>query len=157
MAAPEPCESRRRSGSLASKHSLIMASKTENDSTVIPLLEEKVTLNIRDVEKSKTRITTVVEHHEAIVDALLRDEEIEIRRVAIGRVVFTAPVTRQDGDTMIIPVLSEEVVVEKRLVLKEELHVTRRCTAKPLKKAVMLRSERAEVERVSDPSSPPKS
>lgn len=40
-----------------------------------------------------------------------------------------APEIRTEGDVTIVPVLEEVLVVEKRLVLKEELHIRRRVAA----------------------------
>jgi stress response protein YsnF len=44
----------------------------------------------------------------------------------MGRIVETAPEIRTEGDVTILPVVEEVLVVEKRLVLKEELHIRRR-------------------------------
>ena len=54
------------------------------------------------------------------------EETVEVTRVPIDKVVETAPEIRTDGDVTIVPVLEEVLVVEKRLVLKEELHIRRR-------------------------------
>jgi stress response protein YsnF len=63
--------------------------------------------------------------------------------------------TRTEGETTIIPVMEEVLVVEKRLRLKEELHVTRRRTEHRDPQRVTLRSERVEVERTGpDMASP---
>jgi hypothetical protein len=49
-----------------------------------------------------------------------------IERVAVGR-VLDGPVTqRQEGDTLILPVIEEVLVCEKRMVLKEEVRITRK-------------------------------
>jgi uncharacterized protein (TIGR02271 family) len=57
---------------------------------------------------------------------------------------------RHVGDTMIIPLLEEVLVVEKRLMLKEELHVRKESVETHRPQRVMLRSEEAFVERVGD-------
>jgi stress response protein YsnF len=44
----------------------------------------------------------------------------------MGRMVETAPEIRTESDVTILPVVEEVLVVEKRLVLKEELHIRRR-------------------------------
>jgi stress response protein YsnF len=60
---------------------------------------------------------------------------------------------RQEGDTMIVPILEEVLVVEKRLMLKEELRITtmRRTASEP--QHFTLRSEEAIVERL-EPNRP---
>jgi len=59
-----------------------------------------------------------------------------------------APESRIEGDVMIVPVLEEVVVVKKQLVLKEELHITRRRIAERDSRTVTLRREEATVERI---------
>ena len=43
----------------------------------------------------------------------------------IDRQVDVAPKIRIEGDLTIVPVLEEILVVEKRLILKEEVHIRR--------------------------------
>ena len=49
---------------------------------------------------------------------------------------------------MIVPVVEEEIVVTKRLVLKEEIHLVKRRTKDRFVKEVELNRERAEVRRL---------
>ncbi|HZC01649.1 MAG TPA: DUF2382 domain-containing protein [Gammaproteobacteria bacterium] len=76
------------------------------------------------------------------------EEEVEVERVAINRIVDRPLPVRHEGDTIIVPLLEEVLVVEKRLVLKEELRITKRQhkTRKPQR--VTLRREEVRVERL---------
>ena len=56
------------------------------------------------------------------------------------------------GDVTIVPILEEVLVVEKRLLLKEELRITRHRTTNVTEVAVPLRKQRAEIERLKDES-----
>ncbi len=47
-----------------------------------------------------------------------------VRKVAVDRVLDEPALPRQEGDTMIYPVMEEVLVVQKRLILKEEIHIT---------------------------------
>lgn len=79
----------------------------------------------RDEATGRVRLVrTVREREEAIDEPLLRDE-VSVRRVPVGRRVDGPQENRYEGDTLIIPVMREELVVERRWVLVEELHVTR--------------------------------
>ena len=49
---------------------------------------------------------------------------------------------------IVIPVLEEVLVVEKRLVLKEEVHVRHTASGEEVEFPVTLRRQRAEIERV---------
>jgi uncharacterized protein (TIGR02271 family) len=70
-----------------------------------------------------------------------------VERVPVGRVVEAAPQVRSEGDTMVVPVLEEVLVVEKRLMLKEEVRITLRRVAETSQQRVTLRSEEVVVER----------
>jgi stress response protein YsnF len=52
-----------------------------------------------------------------------------------------------DGVT-IVPVVEELMVIDKRLMLKEELHIRRRVTKETVNFPVSLRKQRAIIERV---------
>jgi stress response protein YsnF len=54
---------------------------------------------------------------------------------------------RTEGGVTIIPVLEEVLVVEKRLVLKREIRISKRSTSETVKIPVSLRKQRADVER----------
>jgi uncharacterized protein (TIGR02271 family) len=74
-------------------------------------------------------------------------EEVEVERVAINRPIAEAVGPRQEGDTLIVPLLEEVLVVEKRLILREEVRITRRKVERRSTQSVVLRSEEATVER----------
>ena len=53
-------------------------------------------------------------------------EDCDVERVPIKRMIDQPAEVRQEGDTLIIPLMEEVLVVEKRLMLREELHIRRR-------------------------------
>jgi uncharacterized protein (TIGR02271 family) len=119
------------------------------ESLVVPVLEESLEVGKRAVETGRVRISKTVREREEVIDQPLMQEEVDVQRVPVNRVVDGPVPVRYEGETMIIPLLEEElVVVEKRLVLREELHVTRRRTEVRKPKTVTLRTEEATVERI---------
>ena len=58
-------------------------------------------------------------------DGFFRDD-CEVKRVPVRRLIDKPVEPRQEGDTWIVPLVEEVLVVEKRLLLREELHITRR-------------------------------
>ena len=96
------------------------------DHVTVPLTEEELTSRAREVERGRVVIHKRVETipHEASID--VGHDEVDVERVAVGRDLDEPPVVRHEGDTMIVPVVEEVLVVEKRLRLVEEIHVTRR-------------------------------
>jgi stress response protein YsnF len=57
------------------------------------------------------------------------------------------PSVRQEGDVTIIPVVEEILVVERRLVLKEEVHIRRIKTTERHQEQIKLRRQEATVSR----------
>jgi len=116
---------------------------------VIPLAEEIATVGKRQVVTGRVRVQTVTDAIEELVHADVQRETVEVTRVPIDRMVETTPEIRTEGDVTILPVVEEVLVVEKRLVLKEELHIRRRITTETAEVPVTLRKQRAIVERVA--------
>ncbi|HEX8062045.1 MAG TPA: YsnF/AvaK domain-containing protein [Allosphingosinicella sp.] len=113
----------------------------------IPLVEERLTVGKKRIESGRVKVRVAVDTREEIVPAELARDEVEVRRVPRNVAVTELPGVRLEGDTTIIPVVEEQLVVEKRLVLVEEIHVVRRTQTSVEQIPVTLRSERAEIER----------
>ena len=118
-----------------------------SETLVVPVIVEEPELQKRSVETGKVRITKVVHEREAVVDEPLLRDEVEVERVPIQRLVEEAIPVRYEGDTMIVSVMEEVLVVEKRLMLKEELHIRKRRVTRHQPQHVTLRREEARVER----------
>lgn len=80
----------------------------------------------RDEAAGRVRLTRIVRQREEVIDEPLLQDEVSVRRVPVGRTVDGPLESRYEGDTLVIPVMREELAVERRWVLVEELHVTRR-------------------------------
>jgi stress response protein YsnF len=114
---------------------------------IIPLVEETATVGKREVVTGRVRVQTVTDTVEELARADVQRETVEVTRVPIDRMIETAPEIRTEGDVTILPVVEEVLVVEKRLVLKEELHIRRRVETETVEVPVTLRKQRAVVER----------
>lgn len=88
--------------------------------------EEVLEPSKRSVEAGTIAIHKRVETVPAEIDVEVGRDEIAVERVPLNRPIDAMPSVRQEGDTMIIPVVEEVLVTEKRLVLREEVRVTRR-------------------------------
>ena len=121
----------------------------DNDTRVIPVIEETLDVQKRRVETGGVRITKVVHEREEIVDEPLFREEVSVERVALNRVVDGPVPIRYEGEVTIIPLVEEVLVVEKRLMLKEELRITRRRVAEHKPQQITLRREEVILERIT--------
>ena len=61
------------------------------------------------------------------------------------------PPPRQDGDTLVISVVEERLVIEKRLFVVEELRITRIAENQHVRIPETVRTMRATVERKPEP------
>jgi len=113
----------------------------------VPVVEEELEVGKRRVETSRVSVRTVPREREQLVEQPLESMEVEVERIAIGREIASAPDVRDDGEKLIIPVVEERLVVEKRLFLREEIHVHRRRTVTQFRQNVTLRSQEVVVER----------
>lgn len=123
----------------------------------IPVIEERLEVGTRVVETGRgVRIHKTVSEQPVTIDERLMRDEMEVRHVPVDRIVALeeAPATRYEGDTLVVPVLEEVLVVERRLRIKEELHITRVRHEEHYHDSVPLKAERVEVERFDDAEPP---
>ncbi len=120
---------------------------TPEEYAAIPLVEERLSVGKRSVESGRVRVrVTVEERQETVTEPLARDD-VQVERVPRNERLTDMPLVRLEGSTTIIPVVEELVVVEKALVLVEEIHVRRVTETETVEIPATVRSERATVER----------
>jgi uncharacterized protein (TIGR02271 family) len=122
----------------------------ESQTTSLPVIEEELRVGIRKDETGKLRIVKNVHEEDVIVSGPVYNEDVEIERVPLNQFVDAPPQVRHEGDTMIIPVVKEEVIVQTRLVLVEEVRITKRVTQRTVEKPVTLRKEEIVIEKRKD-------
>jgi stress response protein YsnF len=113
----------------------------------IPLHVEEVSVSRREIKKANVQVALITGSREQLIDEELTHVRVEIERVPIDRTVDVVPPIRQEGDITIIPVVEEIVVVERRLVLKEEVRVRRMSKKERHQETVVLRQQEAVVTR----------
>jgi stress response protein YsnF len=118
-----------------------------SDGASIPVIEERVKVAVRPAPAEHVRVRRRVVTEQAAVEVPLTTERIEVDHVPINRFVDHVPQTRQDGDTLIIPVVEE--VVEIRLRVREELHVRVIRERDVHRESVLLRRHEVEVARAT--------
>jgi uncharacterized protein (TIGR02271 family) len=125
----------------------------KTDETVMPLLAEEVAVSKQVVETGRVQVARVTHEREQLIDELLAHETVEIDRTPIGRQIDTMPSVREEGDTVVIPIVEEVLVIERRLLLKEEVRVRRVRSTQRHRESVTLRHHEAVVTRL--PVEPP--
>ncbi len=122
--------------------------------TRIPVVEERLEIGKRTLVTGKVLLEKQVQEYDEALDVPLAVRSYDIERVVLNRPVETAPGVRQEGETTIYPLVEEQLVLTTQLVLKEEVHVTRRDTERRDTRTVTLKREsmvvtREEVEAVA--------
>ena len=123
--------------------------KSASRETVIPLFEEEVNVAKRVVDTGRVQVSRVTHSYKHMVDELLRHEKVEVERVPMERPVDAMPPIRQEGDVTIVPVVEEVLKVERRLVLREEVHIRRIQQTERYQEEVTLRKQEALISRLA--------
>jgi len=122
----------------------------------IPVTEDVLVIDRKTVDVGKVTVSKTVDEHEAVITEPVIHEDVQIERRRVDREVSAGapPSVRIEGDTTVIPVLEEVLVVEKRLMLREEIRITRVRRESPAQQRATLRREQVRVERSPSPSTP---
>jgi stress response protein YsnF len=117
---------------------------------VIPLAEETARVSKREVETGHVRVAVTTETDTVVAREILRGRRIEVERVPVNRTLPDGeppPQSREEGDTLVIPVIEEVAVVVKRLVIREEVRLRFVTTETPFEQPVEVRHQKAAVEK----------
>jgi uncharacterized protein (TIGR02271 family) len=114
----------------------------------LPLLAENVTISRRSVAGDTVRAETVTRTRDRHIDEGLSHVRVEVERVPIGRPVTAVPPVREEGDTTILSVVEEMIVIERRFILKEEVRIRRVQVTERHRETVGLREQSVEISRV---------
>ena len=113
------------------------------------LLEIEERLNVgrvlREVDRALVSVRTGTTE-ETVTEPAWR-ETVSVHREPVNAVVTGVEDVRHEGNVTIVPMYEEVVVVERRLVLKERLHITLTREETRIPHTVVLRHQYVEVER----------
>ncbi len=112
-------------------------------------LEIQERLNVSRLLKEVDRATISVRTgttEESVTEPAWR-ETVNVHREAVDQVVTEVEDIRHDGNVTIVPMYEEVVVVERRLMLRERLHITISREETRIPHTVVLRHQYVEVER----------
>ena len=132
-----------------SHNELLSPAEMDVNALSIPIVEERLEVGKRVVTTGTVRLEKKVQEYETQLDETLAIRTFDIERIARNQVVEEAPGVRTEGDKTIYPVVEEQLVLTRQLVLKEEIHVTKRDSERHDTQAVILRREHVTVERSS--------
>lgn len=125
-------------------------------SRTVHVIEEQVHIQKHLVDQGGYRLSKKVSIRHETVDEPLVSRSVQIERHAVGRLLpsMESPPARREGTTLIFSVVEEVLVTEKRLMLKEEIHVTQTEATVHRPVNVALRSEEVLIEPLEPQASP---
>ncbi|MHB0857335.1 MAG: YsnF/AvaK domain-containing protein [Anaerolineae bacterium] len=118
------------------------------EQVVIPVVSEQLKVGRRTTETGRVRLTKLVHEEEQVIDEPIVRDEVVVERVPANRPLKQPMETHYDGDTLVIPVLEEVLIVRKQLMLKEEIHIVKRRTTTSEPQRVAVRQEQVRVEKL---------
>ncbi len=120
------------------------AGESEN----LQVIEERLSVGKRRRSTGSVQVGIRTEVVDAVAEAELDRYQVEVTRVPVGRVVDAMPMARSEGDTTIIPIVEERLVVVRRLFVVEELRIRHVIEREATREQVALRRQRVVVERL---------
>lgn len=144
----EPIQNSNQTNSVQQNLSAIDARSNERGEIVVPLVAEEIQIGKKTVETGGVRVHKTVREDVQRIDEPIIREHLDVERVEINQFVEAAPAIRYEGDVMIVPVLEEVVVTQKRLLLREEIRLTKRREEIANVQEITLRREEISLEKI---------
>lgn len=118
-----------------------------NGNQTFPVIEEMPVIEKRKVETASIKIRKKVTESPQVLEESLAKEEFLIDRVPINEVRDEPLQMRTEGDITIIPVQEEVLVVQKKIMVREEIRIRKVRTEHSEKVTVSLRKEEVQIDR----------
>lgn len=113
---------------------------------ITPVAREEISVQKRMRPLRRVRVRKRVVESHTPVELVSAREDVEVERVPVGKLVDVVPEVRVEGATTIVPVVEETVVVEKRILVREEIRITKRRTERIRRVDVPIKQEVVNVE-----------
>jgi uncharacterized protein (TIGR02271 family) len=141
-------EERERAEQEQAKKEQVTQEVGKTESTVIPVVQEQAHIYKEEVASAKVHVHTNVTEVEKNLEVPLVSESYEVKRVPMDQLIDEHPPIREEGGHLIIPVVQEVLVVQKRLKLVEEVHLIKQQTTVTRTESFTLKKEEVTVERI---------
>jgi len=120
----------------------------------VPVYEEQLAFGTREVDLGEIKVHKSVEETEQVRRGPLNREDVEVQRVRVDRRVAEPEQQRLEDDWLVIPIMEEVFVVEKHLMVTEEIRIRKRLVTAEGEVREVVRRERATIEDTRVPRTP---
>jgi uncharacterized protein (TIGR02271 family) len=133
----------------------ILSQGVETDSDrqtirIVPIVQEELVVEKQKRETGRVRVHKQVHTRQETIDEPGYIEEVSVERVPMNEIIDAPRKAHYEGNTFVIPLIEEELVVTKRLVLREELRITKKRKLVRTRQDVKLRKEDVTIDRISN-------
>jgi uncharacterized protein (TIGR02271 family) len=121
-----------------------------SEEVIIPVVAEEFTVETHQVARGKVHVHKRIETREEVVDTPVVVEEVVVDHIPVNKVVDdvdVVPTVREEAGVLVIPVIEEVLVVQKQLLVREEVRVFKRRTTTTTPQTVVLRREVVDIRR----------
>jgi stress response protein YsnF len=112
---------------------------------IIPVVEEEVVTGKKIVKKGTVTIEKKINEEDSQVEMPVTSEVVNIEHIPQNQIIDTWPNIRHEGETIIIPVVKEVIV--KKLMLVEEIRITKEIRTDMVRNNVILKKEEVIISR----------
>ena len=135
-----------RRDELATMGTSLRGESRAKDEIRVPVLEERLDVGTRPVELGEVRLHKTIELFEQVARQPILREDVIVERVEMHQELDAPAEPHMDGDWFVVPIMEEVLVVQKRLVLKEEVRIKKRQVTEEYEVREQLRREHLDVE-----------
>jgi uncharacterized protein (TIGR02271 family) len=130
----------------ASITSAATTTATGEDELRIPVMEEELTATVREREAGAVRIEKDVVTEEQTLEVPVTEERVRVERRVVDRPVSAADADAFEETVIEVPLRSEEVVIQKRARVAEEVVISKEATQRTERVADTVRREEVVVD-----------
>jgi uncharacterized protein (TIGR02271 family) len=116
----------------------------DDDTMHVELAEEELSAHTRDVERGRVHVDKVVTKERQTLDVPVTEEWVAVNRQPVDREVPPGEATFTE-ETIDVPVRGEEVVVDKRVHIREEIEISKEAVTETRHVTDTVRREEARI------------
>jgi len=115
----------KRPRSNATQHDALNADTTPADEQTLELREERLVARKELLEVGEVEVRTEIDEVPGRLEVDALREEVEVDHEPVGQVVSERDKPWEEDGVLVVPIYEEQLVVTKRLVLRERLRIRR--------------------------------
>jgi len=117
----------------------------ESKKKIVPIVKEEARIDKRPKLRATYSFQKETDVRNIEQSVFLKEDSIDINEISVEKEIKSYPKIRTEGDVTIIPVVREEEVVSKKLILEKEVHITKKRDVKKKDIQIDIRTENLKI------------